>query len=146
MSALLLLCQKLCVYFIFLFRLLFTQILLLTKCILLNHPQCLGIQNNILGCKGMCVISLFCLDHQPTAMFRSYSYCYFCYSPAYQRRICSWTVAVRNHNKVRTSAITFCNSQTLIQNCLIYVMVYECGLQQGIMLNVCLFVGMKMCG
>ena len=105
----------------FLFRLLFTQIFLLTKCILLNHLQCLGIQNNILGCKGMCGISLFRLDHQRMVMFRFYSYCYFCYRPAYQRRICSWAVAVQNHNKVSTSAITFCNSQTLIQNCLIYL-------------------------
>ena len=62
---------------LFLFRRLFTQIFLLTKCILLNHPQYLGIQNNILWCKGMCGISLFCLDDQWTSMFHSYSYCYF---------------------------------------------------------------------
>ena len=60
--------------------------------------------------------------------------------------MCSWSVAVLNHNKVRASVITFCNSQTLIQNCLLYVMIYDSGLQQGIMLDIGLSVEMKMCG
>ena len=134
---------KIVFYRVFLFGLLFTQIFLLTKCILLNHPKCLGIENNILGCKGMCGINLFCLDHQRMAVCHSYSYCYFCYRSVYQRRICNFTVAVQNHNKVITFTITFCNSEILIQNCLIYVLIYECGLQQGI---IGLSVEMKMCG
>jgi len=50
-----------------------THTFLLPKCIHLNHPQCLGIPNNILVCKGMCGISFFCLDRQQMAMFHSYS-------------------------------------------------------------------------
>jgi hypothetical protein len=77
-------------------------------------------------------------------MFPSYSL--FLLQASVPERICSWTVAVQTHNKVITSAITFCNSQTLIQSCLICVMVYECGLRQGIMLGNGLSVEMKICG
>ena len=118
----------------------FAQSILLTKCILLNHPQCMGIQNNILGCKGACDISSFCWIISEWLCSVPYRDCYFCYSPVYLWRICSWWVAVLSNMKVRTSAITFCNSQTLIQNCPIYVMFYEGGLQQGIMLDIGLSV------
>jgi len=38
-------------------------------------------------------------------------------------------LAVLNHSKVKASAIMFCNSETLMQNCVMYVMFYESGLQ-----------------
>jgi len=42
----------------------FLQAFFLHKYIFINHPPGVGMQNNILGCKRMCGISLFYLDHQ----------------------------------------------------------------------------------
>jgi len=50
-----------------------------------------------------------------------------------------------NH-KVRACAITFCNLETLIQICVIYSVVSDRGLHQGIVSDIGLSVGMKMCG
>ena len=49
-------------------------------------------------------------------------------------------------HKVRACAVTFCNSETLIQICMIYAVVSDSGLHKGIVADIGLSVEMKMCG
>lgn len=55
--------------------------------------------------------------------------------------MCSLSVAVLNH-KVSTSTVTFCNTETFIQLC----MIYESGVHCGIMLDISLCVEMQVAG
>jgi hypothetical protein len=53
---------------------------------------------------------------------------YFYCRQGYERPRQSWPAADLDH-KVRASGVTFFNSETLIQMCMIFVMVSESGLQ-----------------